>query len=342
VTLHARRPSRSRLKRGHRSPLRAVLTSLAATVGGFVLALGVTGGAQAAPTPAEVEAQIDQQWNTLEPILEQYNASDSDLAANQAKAAVLAQQIRPLQLRVDVAFSRVSSISAQYYMTGRPSTFTAMLSTNSPTAFAEQLTTLNAMAKKEQLQIKDVIDLKAKYDAEKQPLDALVAKLATQKADLAAKKAGIDAEIKRLDDLRLAAYGTSGGTGNLKPVACPQAYTGGAGAKAAQAACNQIGKSYVFNTAGPRTFDCSGLTEWAWAQAGVTTLRHYTQWQYQDTKRVSQANLRPGDLVFFYSDMHHMAMYVGNNWYVHAPHTGDVVRMAQFGTMPISGYGRPG
>jgi len=159
--------------------------------------------------------------------------------------------------------------------------------------------------------------------------------------ELATKKEQIEGDIKRLNDMRLAAYGSGVGTGSLKPVACPSTYDGSIGSKAAQAACSQIGKSYVFNTSGPKTFDCSGLTMYAWSQAGVKTLRHYTKWQYQDTKRVTRDQLRPGDLVFFYGDMHHMGMYVGNGWMVHAPHSGDVVRMKEISSMPASGYGRP-
>src|SRR5689334_23078844 len=122
VTLHTRRPPRSRHKPG-----RLILTTLTGIVGGVVLAFGMTGQAQAAPTPAEIEAQIDQMWNQIEPVIEQYNAADAELQANTAKAKQLETQIRPLALQVDVAFSRVSSIAAQYYMTGRTSTFSALL-----------------------------------------------------------------------------------------------------------------------------------------------------------------------------------------------------------------------
>jgi cell wall-associated NlpC family hydrolase len=79
----------------------------------------------------------------------------------------------------------------------------------------------------------------------------------------------------------------------------------------------------------------------AWKAAGVS-LRHYTKWQWSDTKPVSRADLRPGDLVFYYSDLHHMGMYVGNNWIVHAPTSGDVVRMKRIDDGPIAGYRRPG
>ena len=72
------------------------------------------------------------------------------------------------------------------------------------------------------------------------------------------------------------------------------------------------------------------------------SLRHYTKWQWADNKAVSRADLKPGDLVFWYSDLHHMGMYVGNNTVVHAPHTGDYVRMAKLDDVgPIAGFRRP-
>ncbi len=92
---------------------------------------------------------------------------------------------------------------------------------------------------------------------------------------------------------------------------------------------------------GPDSFDCSGLTQYAWASAGVQ-LDHYTGSQWTAGVAVSRANLRTGDLVFFYSDHHHMGIYVGNGLIVHVPHTGDVVRMAQLANMPYSGARRPG
>jgi len=329
-----------RISQHYHARLKRISTAVCAVAGGVVLALSLTATAGAAPTPADIEAQIDQQWNQLEPVIEQYNAADSEYKANAAKAAHLGDQIRPLALQVDLALSRVSAISVHYYESGRANAFSALLTTGSATGFADQLMTLNGIAMKEQAQIKDVMDLKAKYDAQKKPLDDLLANLAKQKSVLAAKKAGINTQITKLNQMRLAAYGSGAGTGDLKPAACPSTYDGSLGSKAAQAACKQIGKDYIFNTAGPRTFDCSGLTMYAWAQVGVTYLRHYTQWQYQDTKRITNDQLRPGDLIFIYPDKHHMGMYVGNGWMVHAPHTGDVVRMAKTAGQPISGYGR--
>jgi cell wall-associated NlpC family hydrolase len=171
--------------------------------------------------------------------------------------------------------------------------------------------------------------------------DELPPRTTKQDADLAARKKTIETQLASLRKLRLAAFASSGASGNFKPVACPVDYIGGAAGKAAQTACAQIGKPYVWAADGPGSFDCSGLTLYAWAAAGVT-LRHYTKWQWQDGTPVSRANLRPGDLVFYFSDLHHMGMYVGGGWIVHAPTSGDVVRMAKIDAVgTVAGYRRP-
>ncbi len=118
-------------------------------------------------------------------------------------------------------------------------------------------------------------------------------------------------------------------------------YFGDKGSIAAKKACSLIGSPYIWGAAGPRGYDCSGLTLVAWGTVGVT-LGHFTGWQWTEGKSVSRADLRPGDLIFWYGDLHHMGIYVGDGWAVHAPHTGDVVRMVQMDKMPIAGFRRPG
>ncbi|MEV6925435.1 NlpC/P60 family protein [Dactylosporangium sp. NPDC051485] len=312
---------------------------LVATLGGLSLAIGITGGAHADPTPGEIEKQIDDKWNQIEPIIEQHNQLKIELAANQTKQKQLEAQIAPLRALVDAAFDKVSAFAVMQYKNGRFSKLDAMLTTGSPDTFIDQMTMLNMLAKDEQDRIKDVLVAKRQYDAQKGPIDELVAKQAEQEAAMAQQETQINAEIKNLNDMRTKAYGSSGGTGNLRPVACPFEYTGGPGAKAAQVACSEIGKRYVWATEGPNTFDCSGLTLYAWKQAGYT-LRHYTQWQYDDTTRVSRANLKAGDLVFFYKDNHHVGLYVGGGWMVHAPNPSQPVQMKKIDAEPISGYGR--
>jgi cell wall-associated NlpC family hydrolase len=94
---------------------------------------------------------------------------------------------------------------------------------------------------------------------------------------------------------------------------------------AVAAALSQVGKPYRWGGSGPDSFDCSGLTLWAWRAAGVS-LPHFTGAQYGSTTHISLSQLQPGDLVYNRS-MGHMGMYIGNGNMVHAPHTGDVVRI---------------
>lgn len=321
-------------------PLRALVVLAAALIA--IAGTGTNGYAQ--PSVQEIESQINTMWNTLEPLVEQYNLVHAQLQENQTKAAALAKQIQPLQLRVDLTMTRVSAISSQLYVHGPGSRLNAVLEAGSPLTLMDQLSTLDQMAHAQASTVSDAATLLAQYDAQKAPLDRLIATESQQNADLAQKKSTIETQMAQLQSLRQQAYGSSGMSGGaIKPVACPYVLTTGKGAVAAKAACAQIGKPYVWNTAGPRTFDCSGLTLYAWAQAGVT-LQHYTGWQWDEGKPVTRAQLQPGDLVFYFNDLHHMSMYVGGNWVVHAPTSGDVVRMTQLDNpyLPIAGFRRPG
>jgi len=318
------------------------MTVIAGGFAGLVVALASAATAHADPSPAQLEAQIDAEWNQLEPTIEKHNAVSDQLQLNKQKVAQLTAQIRPLQEKVDAAMAKVSEIAVEYYKTGPASTFNALLSSGSATTFADQISTLNMIARGQEDAISDVAKLKEQYDAQKKPLDDLVAQLAKQESDLATQQATINAEIKRLNDLRLAAYGAGGVVGSLSPMPCPVNYPGGAAGIAVKFACQQIGKSYVWGAAGPNTYDCSGLTMAAWAKAGVR-LPHNAAAQKSSMSSVSRANLRPGDLVFYYGDIHHVGMYIGGGWVVHAPHPGDHVRMAKMASIgTVKGYAHPG
>ncbi len=110
---------------------------------------------------------------------------------------------------------------------------------------------------------------------------------------------------------------------------------------AVQAALAQVGDPYSWGASGPDAFDCSGLTMYAWAQAGVS-LPHSSASQYSVTQRVSSGDWQPGDLLFYGSPIHHVAMYVGNGQMVEAPHTGLNVRYAGAFRSDLIGAGRPG
>ncbi|CAM5650698.1 C40 family peptidase [Streptomyces aurantiogriseus] len=112
------------------------------------------------------------------------------------------------------------------------------------------------------------------------------------------------------------------------------------GQKAVQYATAQIGKPYEWGAEGPGSFDCSGLTSQAWADGGVTIPRT-SQEQWRQLTRVDVKDMRPGDLIIYFDDASHVALYVGDGTIVHAPRPGRTITLAGAGSMPILGVVRP-
>ncbi|MGV8968542.1 MAG: C40 family peptidase [Cellulomonas sp.] len=164
---------------------------------------------------------------------------------------------------------------------------------------------------------------------------ARAAREATRRRDAAA------AEAKRQRELAANQPVTSAPDPGPSPVFdAPVPPRGGTGAVIAFAQA-QIGEPYQWGAAGPGSWDCSGLTQMAWAQAGVY-LSHYTGYQWSETRRVPLSDLRPGDLVFFGDSgpsSHHMGLYVGNDQMIEAPHAGALVRYASIWRSDILPYG---
>lgn len=101
--------------------------------------------------------------------------------------------------------------------------------------------------------------------------------------------------------------------------------------KALEYAYSKKGCKYVWGATGPRTFDCSGLTQWCYKQVGIRIPR-VSREQSRHGQSVSKNNLQPGDLVFFGNPVHHVGMYCGGGKYIHAPQTGDVVKVSNLGS----------
>jgi len=130
-------------------------------------------------------------------------------------------------------------------------------------------------------------------------------------------------------------------SGRPTPTFTPPAASSRAGTAVA-AALSMQGVPYVGYKASPSEgFDCSGLTMWAWAQAGVS-LPHFSQAQYQMLPKVSPDQAQPGDLLFFHTPISHVSMYIGGGQHVSAPHTGAVVRVSAVNWGSVVGVARPG
>jgi peptidoglycan DL-endopeptidase CwlO len=290
-----------------------------------------------------IQAQIDRANQKLEPIIEEYDRIASLLVTDQAKATALGTKANRASAAVSVARIRLQPIVTQAYEFGPISTLGLLLDSTTTPTLVDRLSMAEEIAGRQRAAIGSLIVARDKYRAAKKVLDASVVKLAKRKADLASKKRTILAQIaslKKLDN-RVPPPKAHAGVNRLRPVPCPYTPIGGAAGVAVHVACGEIGKPYVWAAAGPNTFDCSGLMVYAWGKAGKV-LRHYTRWQWEDGTPITRAQLRPGDLVFFFPPtLHHVGMYVGGGWMVNAPHTGDVVRMARIDALPIGGYRRP-
>ncbi len=135
--------------------------------------------------------------------------------------------------------------------------------------------------------------------------------------------------------------GNSGGGGAAAPAAPAPAVSSLSGI-AVQAAMSQQGVPYKYATSSPGvSFDCSGLTKYAWGQAGVY-LPHQSRAQYAAIPHVPRDQAQPGDLIFYYSPISHVGVYLGGGQLVHAPNTGSVVSVTSVNWGKVTGVGRPG
>jgi cell wall-associated NlpC family hydrolase len=111
-------------------------------------------------------------------------------------------------------------------------------------------------------------------------------------------------------------------------------------ARAVEAALTELGKPYRYGALGPSTFDCSGLTKFAYGAVGIS-LPHSAAAQYQSGRRVNRNQLQPGDLIFW-RGLGHVGLYIGNGKMVHAPRTGEVVTIISIDQGGYLGAVRPG
>ncbi|MGB1823083.1 MAG: NlpC/P60 family protein [Ilumatobacteraceae bacterium] len=136
--------------------------------------------------------------------------------------------------------------------------------------------------------------------------------------------------------------GSSGGGSVAAPVIANYPAPSGLAGVAIQAALGQLGVPYRYAQASPGVaFDCSGLTYYAWAQAGITLPRN-SRMQAAAIPRVPIAAAQPGDLIFYYSPISHVGIYLGNGQLVHAPNTGSYVKVANVSWSKVVAVGRPG
>ena len=301
--------------------------------------------AQAEPSIDEVQTRVDRLYHQAEQAQERYHDAKVELAELRKDLASLeADQGRQDSRLTEVREQVQDSIVSQYEGTSLSAVGQAVVSED-PSQFLSQLTTIAAY--------NDIqSQLFADYSTELKALDIRSAATNDRRARMAALEKQLDKEQKAVDEKlaaakeqladleeeeRAALLASRGGDVRL-PSSVPAS---GRAAAAVSYAMAQVGDAYVYGAAGPSAYDCSGLTMMAWAQAGVS-LPHSSSAQMGSGTPVSQSELAPGDLVFYYSPVSHVGIYIGNGQIAHAANPSTGVRVDPVFSMPYSGAVRPG
>ncbi|ADJ47617.1 NLP/P60-family protein [Amycolatopsis mediterranei S699] len=180
---------------------------------------------------------------------------------------------------------------------------------------------LNGAAAKAQAAEKSAADAAKRAQDARDAAAKLASDIQAKKKDLQGQIDQIEAQSRNLSTSDKAAQKDTGGA--APTVKAPSA----AAQKAVDAALSKLGSAYVWGATGPSTFDCSGLMQWAYKQAGITLPRNSAAQAGFGTP-VSRDQLQPGDLVAYYSPVSHIGMYIGDGKMVHAPTSGDVVKIS--------------
>ncbi|MEU6221226.1 NlpC/P60 family protein [Streptomyces sp. NPDC047022] len=351
------------------------LTTAAIALVCTVTVLGAPGAAYAspgrpAPKPAPagdpgatgtdrleaVREKLDQLYHDAAVATDEYNAAEEKTQQQSAQIVGLAREIVKGQEKLAWLKNRAGAAArAQYRGGGLPPEVRLWLSDNpqqfldsAGTALQGERATEEMMAEMTRTQ-NDLKQYASDASAEWTALEAnrktkAAAKQKIEKQIDAAEKLQSQLKKQELERLRNledeAAYKAQTawlGSGILKDI------NGKASEKdkrAVQFATDQIGKPYVWGAVGPKSYDCSGLTSQAWAAAGAPIPRT-SQEQWKQLKHVAIKDMRPGDLIIYFPDASHVAMYVGDGAIVHSPRPGRTVTIAGAGSMPILGVVRP-
>jgi cell wall-associated NlpC family hydrolase len=334
------------------------LTSLAL---GAALFAGPASTASADPavTIAEAKAQIEQLQVDAEALDQDYLGVQQQVQASKADLALKQQDAQTQTQKVDALRKQVGQAALAQFQDRNVDTAAQLLLDSDTEGFLSQVSTIEKVGANQNKVLQDFQQQRASLtDLQKSRQTDLVA-LQKKESDLAALKAGSDKKLteakavlakltteqqatlaqqdqKQTADAQTLAESALGTT----PDTSDPAAASSKGQTALAWARKQLGKPYRFGATGPNAYDCSGLTLGAWKAAGVS-LNRTSQAQFRNGRAVSRDQLQPGDLVFFYSGISHVALYVGNGMIIHAPRPGSSVKYAKLSTMPFAGARRP-
>ncbi|WP_086831775.1 C40 family peptidase [Streptomyces sp. NRRL B-24572] len=320
--------------------------------------------ASAAPLPPpppkksleEVRQEIDELYQKAAAATDAYNLAEEKTKEQSAEIVQLARLIVDGRKKIDDLKARAGAAARAQYRNGGLPDGAQLVLTNDPQLFLDAAGRLKAGAKATTDILGEMTRAQAELDTYAKDAGANWTKLEANRVKQAKAKKEINDKIaaakkleselaaeererlRRLEEqAQLRAQTTWLGTGvldGLKEGATAE------GRKAVEFATAQIGKPYVWGAEGPKSYDCSGLTQRSWGAAGLGIPRT-SQEQWRLLPHVDIKDMRPGDLIVYFKDASHIGMYVGNGMIVHAPRPGRNVTLAGAGTMEILGVVRP-
>lgn len=315
---------------------------------------GTTTTAVQPQTSAQVAEQVGKMNHELEIVTEQFNDARIITRQRRDEAVTADRQLAAARAQVVDLDADVRQLAQDAYTGDQAVGFTVLMTSGSPQEFLDRLNTLDSIAGHNAATLRE-------FTAARDRATDLAARAATAQtaaaageADVLAKKTKIETDLPVLEALMAtlteqerqaalarahevaadnATASRSANRATPERAASPDAPIPpstrvNAPSQAAQIAVDtalaQVGDPYVWGAAGPNSFDCSGLTSYAYAAAGIN-LPHSSSMQSTMGQYVPRDQLQPGDLLFYYSPVSHVGMYIGNGQMVHAPNSGSVV-----------------
>jgi cell wall-associated NlpC family hydrolase len=299
--------------------------AVAATV--MLLQVGASKAQTFSPKPslATLVAQARQLSNEVDSLGQQYDGLQIQLAHAKSEVKVARQAAERAEAAMTSGQQTVAQLAALGYMTGGIDPTLQLITGGNPEQFLGQASTLEQLDNEagmrlSALQLEQTAATRAQVTAREEIASAnqIQAQIDSKVSTIKAKLAVLNSSAM---DQAMAVFDK---TGSYPNVVLPEATT--VGTTALRAALTQTGKPYVWGAAGPDSYDCSGLVVWAFAQEGIS-LPHYTGSLWNSGLHVSRADLEPGDLVFFFADISHVGIYIGNGLMVDAPSAGQDVQV---------------
>ncbi|MEU7579571.1 NlpC/P60 family protein [Streptomyces sp. NPDC041068] len=311
-----------------------------------------TGHAEPRLSPAEVKSKVDSLYHEAEIATEKYNGAEEKAEKAEKSLRELRDEAARKTEKLNSARNGLGSYAAAQYRAGGIDPSVQLALSSDPEQFLDRAALADRAGSRQasavsgvQKQLRSIDQLHSEADDRLASLRARQAELRKHKKTVTDKLGEAKRLLSRLtaderariaddeDDRAARSAGRDAALG--APSKAPNARA----ASAVSYAYKAIGSPYVWGATGPNAFDCSGLTQAAYRSAGVS-LPRTTYAQIGAGERVSRSELRPGDLVFFYSGISHVGLYVGNGQMIHAPNPSAPVRLAPIDQMPFAGATR--